>query len=63
MSRQPADPDSPNRRIDIAINKLMGDVGSMAPDVAVKVIATAISWEKVKAKINEGDSEFDAANL
>lgn len=63
IARYQTDPDSPNRKIDKAINALMKEVESLPPDVAVKIIATAINWEKVKAKITEADSDFDPGNL
>lgn len=51
------------RRIDSALNKLMKNVNELSPEVAVKVLATAIAWEKVKAKIAETESDFDPDNL
>lgn len=57
------DPNSPNKRIDKAINALMKDVETKAPEVAVKILVAAITWEKVKAKINEDDGEFNPENL
>lgn len=57
------DPNSPNRKIDKAINALMKGVEDLPPDVAVKIVMAAITWEKVKAKINEDDSGFDPESL
>jgi hypothetical protein len=54
---------SPNRRIDIALNSLMKDVEKQPPDVAVKIIAAAISWERTKAKIKEEEGDFDPEAL
>lgn len=55
--------ESPNTRIDTALKRLMAAVEDQPPDVAVKIIAAAISWEKVKAKIQEDEGEFNADNL
>jgi hypothetical protein len=41
----------------------MRKVDDVPPDVAVKILATAIAWEKVKAKIEESANEFDPDNL
>lgn len=60
---KPSDNKSPNNRIDSALNKLMANVDEQPPDVAVKIIAAAISWEKVKAKITEDQGDFDPENL
>ena len=56
-------PESPNKDIDDAIRALMAKVKadglmdeSVPPDVAVKIIATAISWEKVKHHIRDSDT-------
>jgi hypothetical protein len=56
-------PKSANGKIDKALNALMRKLPDMAPDVAVKVIATAISWEKVKHRISEDAGEFNPDNL
>lgn len=55
--------ESPNKRIDKAINALMKKANDAAPDVAVKIVMAAITWEKVKAKINEDSDEFNPDNL
>ena len=57
------DPASPNSRIDKALNALMKNVETQPPDVAVKIITAAINWEKVKARINEADGDFDPQAL
>lgn len=54
---------SVNTKIDRALNALMKKVDDLSPDVAVKVLATAIAWEKAKAKIAESENEFDPDNL
>jgi hypothetical protein len=54
---------SGKRGIDKALNALMKKVDDLAPEVAVKVLATAIAWEKVKAKIAETEGDFDPDNL
>lgn len=56
--------DSPNKDIDEAIRTLMRQVRAkgdkaLPPDVAVKVINAAISWEKVKHGIKDKDTDFD----
>jgi hypothetical protein len=58
--------DSPNQAIDNAIANLMKQLKStpknpspVPPDVAVKVINTAIAWEKAKHAIKDEDSGFD----
>lgn len=65
--RQQVDPDSPNRKIDRALNKMMDrilkDEDTTPDDVAIKIIGTAVNWEKVKARINGDDNEFNADNL
>lgn len=58
--------DSPNPKIDKAIQNLMKQVegDTMPPDVKVKIINSAISWEKVKHAIKEqGDSGWDPGAL
>lgn len=57
------DNESPNKQIDSAIKKLMKDIEEKPPEVAVKILAAAISWEKVKAKISESDADFNPDNL
>jgi deoxyadenosine/deoxycytidine kinase len=56
-------PKRSNGKIDKALNALMKKLPEMPPDVAVKVIATAISWEKVKHRISEDAGEFNPDNL
>ena len=57
------DGDSPNPTIDKVLDKLLqkasDDKQPMAPDVIVKIIAQAISWQKVKHRITEKDEDFD----
>jgi hypothetical protein len=53
---------TPNSKIDNAIAKLMKKVDTEPADVAVKIINSAIAWEKVKAAIKE-DEPFDPDNL
>lgn len=58
----------PNPDIDEAIKTMMkklkgkGDE-SMPPDVAVKVINTAIAWEKVKHQIRDETDPFNPDDL
>ena len=54
---------SPNKRIDKALNSLMKGIDAQPPDIAVKILAAAISWEKVKAKIQETEGDFDPEAL
>lgn len=63
MAKLKSEPVSPNATIDEALSGLMERVPSLEPDVAVKVINSAIAWEKVKAKIQENDADFDPDNL
>lgn len=56
--------ESPNPAIDKAIETMMaklkksGDEG-VPPDVAVKIINTAIAWEKAKHSIVDAENPFD----
>ena len=63
MPRKSKKPKSPNGVIDTAITALMGKLTDAPPDVAVKILNTAISWEKVKAKILDDVNDFDPDNL
>lgn len=58
-------PKSPNADIDRALKKLMSqlDGDSMPPDVKVKIINTAINWEKVKHNIDESSGGFDPDSI
>ena len=53
--------DAPNSEIDKALKKLMKKLdGDTVPvDVAVKVINSAIAWEKVKHAITDKPDPFD----
>lgn len=51
--------DSPNGTIDKAIKALMKDIEDKPPDIAVKIINSAISWEKVKHNIKDAEDSFD----
>lgn len=59
---------SPNAAIDKAIKALMTSMknkegkDAMPPDVMVKIINTAIAWEKVKHQIKD-EEEFDPASI
>jgi hypothetical protein len=55
--------DTPNPRIDEAIDTLMAKVGSEPADIAVKIIAQAISWEKVKHSIKDEGEGFDPDDI
>jgi hypothetical protein len=57
-------PPSPNPTIDDAIKTMMAKLkgkgdDSIPPDVAVKIINTAIAWEKAKHHIKDADGDFD----
>ena len=60
--------DSPNADIDAAIAEMMKSVKDKdpakrpPPEVAVKIINTAIAWEKVKHNIKD-DEPFDPDRL
>lgn len=51
--------ESPNSAIDKAIKALMKEIDDKPPDVAVKIINSAIAWEKVKHNIKDASEEFD----
>lgn len=61
-------PASPNPEIDKAIAKLMsrlhktGDE-AVDPETAVKIINSAVAWEKVKHHIQDDGGGFDPDNL
>ena len=64
FDRMPED-ESPNPDIDKALKELMDDIGDRKKvpyDVAVKIINSAIAWEKVKNHIADKDEEFDPDN-
>jgi hypothetical protein len=57
------DQQSPNTRIDAAINALLKDIKEKPDDIAVKILNTAVNWEKVKNHIREKDDGFDPDDL
>ncbi len=60
--QRPFDKVSPNSDIDAALKQLMRDVKDRKKcphDVAVKIINSAIAWEKVKHAIEAKDEDFD----
>jgi hypothetical protein len=59
MTKPKKDPASPNSAIDLAIKKLMLKVKDLPEDTAVKIINTAIAWEKVKKGIKDVPPVFD----
>lgn len=59
LEKQP----TPNEDIDRAVEKILKKANDAEPDVAVKIINTAIAWEKVKHGIMGKDDEFDPADL
>jgi hypothetical protein len=56
---------SPNADIDRAIKAMMKQIEGteIPPDTKVKIINTAINWEKVKHHIDEGSDGFDPNSL
>lgn len=55
-----SDPKTPNKDIDIAIKGLMKKIkGDIPIDMAVKVVSTAISWEKVKHQIKDTEEPWN----
>jgi hypothetical protein len=67
--RPPPGSDSPNLKIDKAINALLAkleasdDKSIVAIDDAVRVVNAAIAWEKVKHQIKDKGDGFDADEL
>lgn len=66
MAKTP--PESPSPEIDDAIKTMMRRLkktgeDALPPDIAVKVINTAIAWEKVKHHIKDEVNPFDPDNL
>ena len=65
MAKLKAEEITPNAEIDAALSGLMERITEDGADieVAVKVINSAIAWEKVKHKILDKDEEFDPDSL
>lgn len=61
FDREPAQKESPNPEIDATLKRLMkkakGD--DCPPETAVKIINSAIAWEKVKHHIKDENEDFD----
>jgi hypothetical protein len=57
------DVESPNKAIDARIKKLLKECEGQPIDVQVKVVNSAISWEKVKHGITEKGDTFDPDQL
>jgi hypothetical protein len=57
------DEDSPSKELDIRIKKLLKDCEGQPIDMQVKVVNSAISWQKVKHGITEKDDGFDPDSL
>jgi hypothetical protein len=55
--------ESPNKAIDLAIKKLLKDMEGQPIDVQVKVVNSAVNWEKCKHAILDKDAEFDPDSL
>lgn len=56
MARPKKDLRAPNPAITTAINKMMREIDGMEPAERVKVIQTAIAWEKVQRQIKDEDA-------
>lgn len=54
---------SPNIRIDDAIGKLLENVKDQPPDIQVKIINSAINWEKVKHQINDNEEDDNLEDI
>lgn len=54
---------TPNKKIDLALKRLMRGLDKKPPEIAVKILAAAIAWEKVKAKVSEDTGDFNPENL
>jgi hypothetical protein len=65
----PKKPETPNADIDKAIKTMMRKLESedpnagVPPDVAVKIINTAIAWEKVKHHIRDDPDNFNPDDM
>jgi hypothetical protein len=55
--------ESPNKAIDTRIKKLLKECEGQPIDVQVKVVNSAISWEKVKHGITDKEDTFDPDKL
>jgi hypothetical protein len=51
--------DSPNKEIDKALKALLKDITQHPPDIQVKILNSAINWEKTKHGILDKADEFD----
>jgi len=65
---KPAKNKSPNSNIDDAIETMMKKIkakgdDAMPPDVIVKIINTAIAWEKAKHQIVDAENPFNPDDL
>lgn len=61
-------PPSPNPDIDAAIKTMMDKLKGknddvVPPDIAVKIINTAIAWEKAKHHISDIESPFNPDDM
>lgn len=57
------DVESPNKAIDTRIKKLLKECEGQPIDMQVKVVNSAISWEKVKHGITDSPERFDPDTL
>jgi hypothetical protein len=51
--------ESSNPEIDKAIKKLLKGIEDQPPDIQVKILNSAISWEKVRHNIKDSEDSFD----
>jgi hypothetical protein len=61
--KQRVEDESLNPAIDKALGTLMDKIDDQPPDVAVKILAQAISWEKVKHGARGDGQELDPDSL
>lgn len=54
---------SPNKDIDKVLKELLKDIATHPVEIRVKIIAQAISWEKVKNHIKDDSDQFDPDKL
>jgi hypothetical protein len=55
--------ESPNKEIDRAIKKMLKEIGNHPADVQVKIINSAVGWEKCKHAITDKVEDFDPDGL
>lgn len=63
MTAAAKDDDSPSKELDSRIKKLLKECEGQPIDVQVKVVNSAISWQKVKHGITDKEDTFDPDKL